>query len=140
MKYVIDASVGGRSVLPEAHSDKAIRLLDDFRQGVHDLIAPDFYPVEVAHAITRAERQGRLTQAQGAAALRDILTLLPRLEPSLPLLPRAYAISSAFRKGVYDCVYLALAEREGCELLTADARLASLKPTFPFITELGSLP
>ena len=35
----------------------------------------------------------------------------------------------------------ALAEREVCELVTADTRLlANLKPTFPFILDLVSLP
>ena len=33
-----------------------------------------------------------------------------------------------------------LAEREACALLTADARLASLKPAFPFVSELSTLP
>jgi predicted nucleic acid-binding protein len=33
----------------------------------------------------------------------------------------------------------ALSVQEGGELLTADTRLASLKTTFPFITELSSL-
>jgi predicted nucleic acid-binding protein len=34
-----------------------------------------------------------------------------------------------------------LAEREGCELVTADARLInSLQPTYPFIIALASLP
>ena len=38
-------------------------------------------------------------------------------------------------------IYVALAEREGCELVTADARLLSnLKLTFPFIIDLASLP
>jgi predicted nucleic acid-binding protein len=36
---------------------------------------------------------------------------------------------------------VALAEREGCELLTADDRLVrTLQPTFPFTTALASLP
>jgi len=43
--------------------------------------------------------------------------------------------------GVYDCLHVALAEREGCELVTAGTRLlANLKPTFPFIIDLASLP
>jgi hypothetical protein len=38
-------------------------------------------------------------------------------------------------------VYVALAERESCELVTADTRMvATLKPTFPFIIDLASLP
>ena len=45
------------------------------------------------------------------------------------------------RVGVYDCLYVALAEREGCELVTADAKLlTSLGVTFPFIIPLSSLP
>jgi predicted nucleic acid-binding protein len=41
----------------------------------------------------------------------------------------------------YDCLYVALAEREGCPLITADDRLVrSLQPTYPFITSLASFP
>jgi predicted nucleic acid-binding protein len=56
-------------------------------------------------------------------------------------MPRAYAISSATRQGVYDCIYIALAEREGCELITADEKLVrNLQPFFPFIVPLASQP
>jgi predicted nucleic acid-binding protein len=42
---------------------------------------------------------------------------------------------------VYDCLYVALAEREGCEVVTADDRLVrSLRPSFPFIKPLAELP
>lgn len=141
MKYVVDASVGCKCVVPEIDSDKAIRLRDAYRQGVHDLLAPDFYPVEVAHSITRAERQGRITPAEGLVALRDTINTLPLLELALPLLPRAYAISSQMRIGVYDCVYVALAEREQCEMVTADDKLVkNLQATFPFVKQLSTLP
>lgn len=61
--------------------------------------------------------------------------------PDLPLLTRATAISSSTFQGVYDCLYVALAEREGCSLLTADAKLVSkLSAQFPFIVPLSSLP
>jgi predicted nucleic acid-binding protein len=43
--------------------------------------------------------------------------------------------------GVYDCLYIALAELEACELATADNKLISkLQPHFPFIVALASLP
>jgi predicted nucleic acid-binding protein len=59
----------------------------------------------------------------------------------MPLLLRAADISSTARVGVYDCLYVALAEREGCELVTPDTRLlATFKTTFPFIIDLASLP
>jgi len=51
--------------------------------------------------------------------LRDTLAHLPQLENVLPLLPRAYAISSQTKSAGFDCLYVALAERESCKLVTA---------------------
>ena len=65
----------------------------------------------------------------------------PRFHSYRPLLRRAFDISSKTRVGVYDCLYVALAERENCELVTADDKLVkSLQRSFPFITPLSSLP
>ena len=73
--------------------------------------------------------------------LNNILSFPPALHSYLPLLPKAIRLSSLTRIGVYDCLYVTLAEREGCELVTADVRLLNtLKPTFPFIIDLASLP
>jgi predicted nucleic acid-binding protein len=56
-------------------------------------------------------------------------------------MPRAYALSSAIRVGIYDCLYVALAEQEGCEFVTADDKLVkNLQPAFSFIQHLSSLP
>jgi predicted nucleic acid-binding protein len=142
MRYVLDASVALKWVLPEPDTPKAIRLRDDYSAGVHDLLAVDVFPAEVGHALARAERRGLIPVGGGAPRLADVLRTLPRLYPSLPdLLPRAFAIASAARHGVYDCLYVALAEREGCELITADAGLVTkLQGQFPFITLLASFP
>ena len=65
----------------------------------------------------------------------------PQLFPSVPLMLRALGIASQASIGVYDCLYVALAEREGCELVTADARLInSLQRSYLFIISLASLP
>jgi predicted nucleic acid-binding protein len=141
MKRVLDSSVGFKWVVPELHSDKALRLRDDYRNGILELIAPDIFLVEIAHALTRAERQKRLTPAQGALALADMMSTQPQLSSYVPLLPRAYQISSHRNVGVYDCLYVALAEREGCDLATSDDRmLKNLQPHFPFLVSLASLP
>jgi predicted nucleic acid-binding protein len=57
MRYVLDSSVAFKWLVPEMDTPKALRLRNDFRNGVHDLIAPDNFPVETIHALTRAERQ-----------------------------------------------------------------------------------
>jgi predicted nucleic acid-binding protein len=141
MKYVLDASVALKWVLTEPDSARALSLRDDFRKSLHELLAPDVFPVEVAHALTRAERKGILKPPQATRLLTDVLSTPMPLHPYRPLLARAVAISSAFRCGVYDGLYVALAEREGCELVTADAKLVkNLQAHFPFIVLLASLP
>jgi predicted nucleic acid-binding protein len=65
----------------------------------------------------------------------------PHLHASLPLMPWAFALSSKIRIGIYDCLYVALADREQCELVTADERLVRvLQEQFPFVVSLLGLP
>jgi predicted nucleic acid-binding protein len=59
----------------------------------------------------------------------------------MALPPKAFAIASQFRIGVYDRLYIVLAEQEGRELRAADDRLVSaLQARFACITPLASLP
>ena len=58
MKYVLDSSVGFKWAVVEQDTPKARQVRDDFRNALVELIAPDVFPVEIAHALTRAERQG----------------------------------------------------------------------------------
>ncbi len=141
MKYVLDSSVALKWVLPEIHSDKAKKLREDYQKQIHELIAPDVFPVEVSHALVRAERKKIIAVGQGAALLVDVLNTAPALHAYLALLSRATSIASQMRCGVYDCLYVALAEKESCELVTADDKLVkSLKKKFPFILDLASRP
>lgn len=139
MKYVLDTSVTFQWALAEDLFARAAQVRHDYRTTVHELLAPDVFPIELGHALSKSERQGRLADAEGL--WHHVMSTAPRLVPSLPLMPRALQIAKQARVAVYDCLYVALAEREGCDLLTADERLVrSLGPTFPFITALASLP
>jgi len=141
MRYTLDSSVAIKWVLPEIDSDKAIRLRDDIHGGVHKLIAPDVFPIEVAHALTRAERQGRIPVGDAIVLWSDVMGTISNFARSGVLLRRAIAVSSRHRVGVYDCLYVALAERRKATLVTADDRLvANLRPHFPFIVHLSALP
>jgi predicted nucleic acid-binding protein len=141
MKYVLDSSVALKWVLSELDSAKAIQLRDDYLSGVHELLAPDVFHVEAGHALTRAERSGRIAPPAGWVLWQSIMADCPRLHASLPLMPRAYQISSQMRIGIYDCLYVALAEQAQCQLVTADSRLHNATgSTFPFILLLGSVP
>jgi len=141
MKYVVDSSVAIKWVLAEKDDAKARTLREESRKGVHELVAPDVFTTELAHALTRAERQKRITPGDALVLWTDVMTTSPKLHQSVPLTPRAIEISSQFHIGVYDCLYIALAEREQCEFITADDRLVrNLQSAFPMILALSSKP
>lgn len=141
MRYVLDASAALCWVLPRPHSGKALRLRADFQNGVHELIGPSVFPGEVASALTKAERQKLIPVGDARPLLGQVMRTPPVLHPYEPLLDRAVDVSSQTRGGLYDCLYVALAEREGCGLVTDDQRLiANLTPHFAFLIPLASLP
>ena len=131
MKMVIDACVGLAMLLPEQNSDAALALQEDFRNQVHELIAPDSLPIEIAHALTRAERQGKISQGRGQLLFDDFLNPCPKLFPYFEYLDRAMQLSSQLCIGVFDCTYAALAEEQDCKVVTIDRRFLEL---FPSIT------
>src|SRR5713226_1842344 len=123
MKYVLGSSVALKWVLPEVDSGRAIRLRNEYSNGVHELLAPDVFPSEIANGLASAERQKRIRTGESAIFLNDVLSAAPALYPSSPLLIRAMEIAISSKQAVYDCIYVTLAEVEGCELVTADDQL-----------------
>ncbi len=54
---------------------------------------------------------------------------------------KARQLRQDYQAGIYDCLYVALGEQEGCEVVTADDKMINnLQSTFPFIIHLSSLP
>ena len=140
MRYVLDASVALCWVIPRPLSAKALLLREEFGQQIHELIAPAVYPHEIASALTKAERQQLIPVGDGRPLSRDVLTTSPVLHGTGLIFCRAIDISSQTRSGFYDCLYVALAEREGIELVTADDKLLkNLQARFPFVISLASL-
>ena len=141
MRYVLDSSVALKWVLPEADSGIALRLLDETNNGLHELIAPDIFTAEIASALATAERQGRIKPGESASLFLDILRQGPLLHATSLLLIRAMEVAVSTRQAVYDCIYLALAESEQCEMISADdAFVRTMKPLFPFLIRLADLP
>lgn len=128
MKLCLDACVALAMLLPEKDTPAALNLRQDARNQIHQFIAPDSLPIEVAHALTRAERQGKITSGTGSGLFDGFLDLCPPLYPYFDYLDRAMQLSSRFRIGVFDCVYVALAEQQECQVVTIDKRFLELFP------------
>ncbi len=145
MRYVIDASTAFQWEIPETDSAKAIRLRDEYQSGIHELISPDIFPAEIGNSLIVAERRGRITSGGFATRLSSILAFCPVLYETRPLIPRACvliaSVTSGFRLSFYDALYVALAELEGCELISGDGKLVrNMAASHPFIKSLSSLP
>jgi predicted nucleic acid-binding protein len=143
MRRVVDACSAFKWVVVEVDSDKALRLRDEFRNGVCDLMALDIFPAEMGSSLLSAQKRGRISNF--APPLFGVLAESVQLHDTTALLPAVArivaSITSGMKFSLYDCLYVALAEREGCELVTADDRLVRVfQKDYPFVTSLSSLP
>lgn len=130
--YVVDASVVVKWYVEEVHSDAAGRLL----AGDHQFLAPDLLPVEIANVVWKKVLRGELTEPEGENILRALMTSGVRIRSSSDLLVPAYAAAVQTRCTAYDCLYLALALREGARLITADRRLHDTLQACGFSAEI----
>ena len=141
MKYILDVSVAVRWVVPNELTPKALKLREEYEHKIHNLLAPDIFIAEAANALTKAERQKLIAIGESTPLHTQIVASLPVLHSHFAYVARALDISSKTRGGFYDCLYVALAEREGCDLITADDKLIrNLQARFPFIKSLASMP
>ncbi len=126
MGLIVDASVAVKWFIDEPGSAAAHRLLGD-----DDLLAPDLLVVEVGNTARRLARLGELPSDQCDAIVACIGGLL-ELHPTAPLAQNAMVMARTLDHPIYDCFYLALAEREQLPLITADRRFLSKLPGSPW--------
>jgi predicted nucleic acid-binding protein len=122
---VVDASVAVKWVVDEPHSDVSAALLE----RPITWLAPRLMLVEAAAALRRKVADRELNAVTGTSALRSIADAARegtiQLADDEQLITEAFLLAVELGHKVPDCLYLALAEREGCALATADRRLAS---------------
>lgn len=139
---VVDASVAAKWFLAddrEALADEAFDLLDGYEKGEVQFVVPDLFYAEIANAIWKAVRVGRVTPALGEASFASLEQRVFTTIPSRVLIGAAYRIATAYNRSVYDALYVALAKQIQSQLITADERLANaLAAHFP-IKWLGAI-
>ncbi len=118
MTLVVDASVAVKWALNEAGTTRALALRDE-----ESLIAPSLIATEIGNALWKAVRRGAVARAEALDTMAAILVPFDALVPVEDLRNRALDIALELDHPIYDCFYLALAERERCSLVTADKRL-----------------
>jgi len=116
MTLVVDASVAIKWMVVEAGNDAARGLFD----LPDPLIAPDWLLIEAASTFWKKMKNSELLFIHAERHLEDLPHFFSRIFPSDALIRDAFRLSYAMRHSVYDCLYLALAKREQCRVVTAD--------------------
>jgi predicted nucleic acid-binding protein len=141
LQYVLDASVVVKWFIPEVDSDKADRLLADFRGHRLDIIVPDILVAEVGNTLwKRSIKIKDISVAHAAASYTDFLDLDVPVHSSESIAEDALNIAAAEQHPIYDALYISLALKRRCEFITADDKLANkLGRRFPLIRLLKSI-
>ncbi len=124
---VIDANIAVRAILPiEGKSDILERLVS-WHRSRSKIFAPELMIAETVSVIRRGIFDRWITEEEGQVAIEDLYRLGVEIVPSDAGICQA-ALAWAGRLGqskAYDGFYLAVAERRGAELWTADEKLVN---------------
>ena len=117
---VVDASIAVKWYIHEHDSPQALRLTT----GGARLIAPSHVQAEVGNVVWKRSSRGDITPDDARGMVHDFIQQTAvELREVGPLLPAALLIALRYERTVYDSLYLALAMREHCRMITADERL-----------------
>jgi predicted nucleic acid-binding protein len=119
---VIDANVGLKWFIEEPRSTAARKILE---KGA-SFIAPDIVIPEICNVVWKKVKNQEITAEQGQAIVTNVPMILDHIVPSSELAQRAFDLAVQSNHPVYDCLYLALAERESITLITDDAKLVAV--------------
>jgi predicted nucleic acid-binding protein len=116
---VVDASVVAKWFVAEEQADLALQLL----ASPFDLLAPDLIWAEVGNVVWKRVQRRQIPPADAKTILDDMLQMPVQTTPAKMLLADAFQIAIDTGRSVYDSLYLALAVRSGCKMVTADDKL-----------------
>ena len=133
-RLVVDPTIPLKWIFHEKNREPAAALLTAFEAGEADLIAPASLREETAGAIAKRVHRNELTPQQAATAYSFLWERMPRLIDDSNLTTEAWKLALQYKMTVRDTLYLALATRYRCDLITADRRFHRVAIAhYPFV-------
>jgi predicted nucleic acid-binding protein len=117
---VCDASIVVKLLIREENTEQAISLASS-----HRLSAPELLVAEVGNALWARVHDGSFGVDTAQELIQKFYDLSLNLQPLRPLLGRAIAFAHVLDHPIYDCFYLALAEKLSVPIITVDRRFIS---------------
>jgi predicted nucleic acid-binding protein len=136
---VIDSSVVIKWFLTEPLADKAHAILDEMEQHRIQVVVPDILHAEIANILWKKCRFQGFDRNDCEKYLSDFEAMSLPFVPISRLFMDAFQLAVQHHRSVYDMLYVALAEREGCRFVTADERLMNaVAGSLPSVVGLAS--
>ncbi|QIN78295.1 PIN domain-containing protein [Rubrobacter marinus] len=139
---VVDAALALKWVSREPFSRIAKELLREWKERDVGTIAPGLLPYEVAEVLRKRVERGELSPKKARDRLKAIMDAGPVLLDLKALHNEALELAYVLeRPSAYEAHYLALAEREDCELWTGDRTFWEVaKDAYPRVRWVGEGP
>lgn len=118
---VLDASIVLKWYKQEIHSEIAVKIKDEFIEGIHEIVVPDLLLYELTNAM-------RFNKDFNEEFIKESLTNFIDLDTDITI-PTDEIINSAIELSykhditIYDAIYVALAESIDATFITADEKL-----------------
>ena len=125
--------------MPEPFAAKAAALLRQWVNAGIARLVPDWFPSEIANVLYRKGRSVGTPTGDAITATHAIMAMVGPQTMDAATVARAIEIADQLNQPrVYDALYLALAEREDCDLWTADERFFNAaRARFPQVRWIG---
>ncbi len=115
-RFVVDASVAIKWVIPELDSDSAVTFLK--RSPL--LLVPDLFFCEISNVLWKRSLRGDINPQFAEKSLQILQGLPFETHPTASLAGSALKLALIADCSVYDAFYLILAAEQACRMVTAD--------------------
>jgi predicted nucleic acid-binding protein len=122
MRIVLDASAAVNIILRTDSARSLIEVLGSSQL----VIAPTLYQIEIANTLWKYVRAGELEKETAFSRYEEAQVLIDSFERDEHLAGEALSAAIRCNHPVYDLLYVVLARRHGCNVLTVDKRLVAL--------------
>jgi len=122
MRLVLDTSAAANIVLNTAQGVQLAEVVE----RADWVIAPSLFHSEMGNTLWKTVRFGSLSQEEAVGLYDDAVALVDDFVADQPLVIQATAAGLQHGHPVYDMMFVVLAQRYGCKLLTVDQKLQAL--------------
>ena len=138
---VVDASVGIKLVITEALSNEAHALFAHLaRDPAAHFYVTDLFDIDCANILWKQVQRSGYPLADAQLNLTTLTALALQRLPVTSLAADALTLAANYGISAYDASYVAVSQRFGVPLITADAKLVAKMAVLPgVVLDLGSL-